>query len=238
VSELELTEIEKHFSQVVIPAGWPLAEMLALREMEERSLLRFVLILQGMGMLEFVDGEGDRAKRNRAERYLYETLGDVVRRNAFEAVGAHWSSSVEQIEESYKKIKHRSRLERFEPYMDARIKELFDAVHERLDALWEELKLERNRKEIRGTFVEMGQLRMASDLLHSQGGMALYKNDFALARVCYVRVLELDPGGADGAENIAAAKKALSDPQLSATAVSESGVDMAALQRRLEAAIS
>jgi len=25
--------------------------------------------------------------------------------------------------------------------------------------------------------------------------MALYENDFVLARVCYVRVLELDPGG-------------------------------------------
>ena len=238
VAELELSEIEKHFSQVVIPAGWLLAEMLALREMEERSLLRFVLLLQGMGMLEFVEGEGDRAKRNRAERYLYETLGDVIRRNAFDAVGAHWSSSVEQIEESYKKIKHRSRLERFEPYMDPRIKGLFDDVHGRLDALWQELKQERNRKEIRAKVVEIGQLRMASDLLHSQGGMALYKNDFALARVCYVRVLELDPGGTDGAENIAAAQKALRDPQLSESAVAESGVDMVALQRRLDAAIS
>ena len=237
VAELDLTEIETHFAMVVIPAGWPLAEMLALREMEERSLLRFILILQGMGMLEFVEGEGERAKRNRAERYLYETLGDITRRNPFEAIGAHWSSSVDQIQEGYTKIKHRSRLERFEPYMDDRIKELFDQVHERLDALWAELKSDRNRKEIRGKVVEIGQLRMASDLLHSQGGMARYKNDFALARVCYVRVLELDPGGPAGAENIAAAKRALQDPQLSESAVADAGVDMIDLQRRLDAAI-
>jgi len=237
VADLELSEIEAHFAKTVIPAGWPLAEMLSLREMEERSLLRFILILQGMGMLEFVQEEGARAKRNRAERYLYETLGDITRRNAFEAIGAHWSSSVDQIQEGYKKIKHRSRIERFEPYMDSRIRELFDQVHEGLDALWVELKVERNRKEVRGKVVEIGQLRMASDLLNSQGAMAQYKNDFALARVCYVRVLELDPGGPAGAENVAAAKKALQDPRLSESAVADAGVDMIDLQRRLDAAI-
>ena len=237
VAELQLSEIETHFAQVVIPAGWLLAEMLALREMEEGSLLRFVLLLQAMGMLEFVHEEGALAKRNRAERYLYETLGDVIRRNPFDAIGAHWSSSVEQIKEGYNKLKHRSRLERFEPYMDERIKGLFDEVHERLDALWADLQVERNRKDIRGKVVEIGQLRMASDLLHSQGEMARYKDDNALARVCYVRVLELDPGGAAGAENVAAAKRALKDPELSASAVAGSGVDMEALQRRLDAAI-
>ena len=79
---------------------------------------------------------------------------------------------------------------------------------------------------------------MALDLLHSQGGMALYKNDFVLARVCYVRVLELDPQGAVGSENIAAAHKALRTPQLSAGAVSEFDVDIVALERRLNAALA
>gem|GEM_PF-5013448 len=60
-------------------------------------------------------------------------------------------------------------LARFEPYMDARIKELFDEFHERLDALWAELKLERNRKELRGKVVEIGQLRMASDCAPQPG---------------------------------------------------------------------
>jgi hypothetical protein len=190
-----------------------------------------------MGMLEFVVEEGVHAKRNRAERYLYETLGDITRRNAFAAIGAHWSSSVDQIHEGYKKIKHRSRFERFEAFMDSRMRELFDQVHERLDALWAELKVERIRREVRGKFVEIGQLHMASELLHSQGEMARYKNDFALARVCYVRVLELDPGGTSGSENIAAAKRALQDPELSASAVADTSVDMIDLQRRLDAAI-
>ena len=66
--------------------------------------------------------------------------------------------------------------------------------------------------------------------------MALYENDFVLARVCYVRVLELDPGGAAGSENIAAAHKALSTPQLSAGAVSDFDVDIVALDPRLDAA--
>ena len=61
--------------------------------------------------------------------------------------------------------------------------------------------------------------------------MALYENDFVLARVCYVRVLELDPGGAAGSEHIAAAHKALSTPQLS-----DFDVDSVAFEPRLDAA--
>jgi hypothetical protein len=75
---------------------------------------------------------------------------------------------------------------------------------------------------------------LASDLLYSQAEMARYKNDNGLARICYVRVLELDPGSSDGAENVAASKRALAEPEMSAEAVAGSGVDIEDLQRRLD----
>jgi len=234
VAQLQLSEIEKHLATVVMPAGWQLAEMLSLKEMEERTLLRLVLVLKGMGMLEFVQEEGTSSKRNRAERFLYETLGDVHRRNAFEAVRSHWSSSVEEIEAGYNRMKHDCRRERFEPYMDARIEDLLRQVHVRLDETWAKLKVASKRKVIRNEFVERGQLQMASDLLYSQAEMARYKNDNGLARICYVRVLELDPGSSDGAENVAASKRALAEPEMSAEAVAGSGVDIEDLQRRLD----
>jgi hypothetical protein len=237
VSRLELSEAEKHLATVVIPAGWQLAEMISLKEMEERTLLRLVLVLKAMGMVEFVQQEGSSSKRNRAERFLYETLGDVNRRNAFEAVRSHWSSSVEEVEAGYERMKHDCRRERFEPYMDDRIEELLGQVHAKLDETWSRLKVATTRKEIRNEFVEMGQLRMASELLFSQAEMARYKNDNGLARVCYVRVLELDPGGPDGAENVAGSKRALAEPELSGEAVAASGADIKELQRRLDATL-
>jgi hypothetical protein len=237
VAQLQLSEIEKHLATVVMPAGWHLSEMLSLKEMDERALLRLVLVLKGMGMVEFVREEGSSSKRNRAERFLYETLGDVHRRNAFEAVRSHWSSSVEEVEAGYQRMKHDCRRERFERYMDPRIEDLLGQVHAKLDETWAKLKVAPTRKAIRNEFVERGQLRMASDLLYSQAEMARYKNDNGLARVCYVRVLELDPGGPDGAENVAASKRALKDPELSAESVGASGVDVEDLQRRLDATL-
>jgi len=237
VHELVLAEAEKHVATVVIPAGWTLSQMLGLREMEERALLRLVLVLRGMGMMEFVHEEGTYSKRNRAERFLYETLGDIVRRNAFEAVRSHWSSSVEEIEAGYQRMKHDCRRERFEKYEDARLEELLDEVHVKLDEIWSRLSVTPNRKAIRNEFVEMGQLRMASDLLFNQAEMAVYKNDLGLARLCYIRVLELDPGGSEGAENVFKSKKALAGPQLSALSAGASGVDMKEVQRRLDASL-
>jgi len=121
--------------------------------------------------------------------------------------------------------------------MDPRIEELLGKVHEKIDAIWADLSNTAKRKEIRMKFVETGQLQMASDLLFSQAEMARYKNDPGLARACYIRVLELDPGRSEGVENVAGAKRALAEPELSEASVASSGVDMSEVQRRLDAAM-
>ena len=235
IAQLPLTDKEMHVATRVIPAGWPLAELVALRELEERGLFRLVFALRAMGMVEFVESEGAVGKRNRAERMLYSGLAEMERRNDFEALHAHWSSSIDDIKRGYQRVLTELSRERFEAVMDDRLDELVTAVQEKAAKIWKRLSTHQGRLESRKTFVEQGQLTMASDLLLAQGEMALYKGDAPLARACYVRVVELDPGGRGGSENLNTAKKALQDPRLSEDAVAAQGVDMEALQRKLNA---
>ena len=232
--ELPLNDVEMHLIKEVIPAGWTLAELVGLREMEERMLLRLLFALRAMGLVEFVESEGGVAKRNRAERMLYEALAELKRRNDFEGLHAHWSSSVDDIEAGYQKILRDTEPEKFAHFEDERINALVRQVREISEAIWARLKTPQGRLESRKDVVEIGQLRMASDLLFAQGEMARYKGKMGLARVCYIRVLELDPGGPEGAENTHGSKKALADPQLSEEALKASGADLRELERKLD----
>mgnify|MGYP001180004467 CR=1 FL=1 len=94
---LLLNGAENHVAKVVIPAGWPLAQMLSLREMEERALLRLILVLKAVGLVEFVAEEGPKSKRNRAERFLYESMRDLNRRTAFDAQQMVMMATVAQL---------------------------------------------------------------------------------------------------------------------------------------------
>jgi len=234
VQELPLNEVEMRLVTEVVPAGWTLAELVGLKEMEERLLLRLLFALRAMGLIEFVETEGPVAKRNRAERTLYEALAELKRRNDFDGLHAHWSSSVTDIEAGYQKILRDTDPERYAGFKDARIDDLLRQVREMAEEIWQRLKTPQGRLEARKQVVEIGQLRMASDLLFAQGEMARYKGNMGLARVCYIRVLELDPGGPEGAENTQGSKKALADPALSEEAVAASGVDLRDLQRKLD----
>ena len=65
--------------------------------------------------------------------------------------------------------------------------------------------------------------------------LAIYKGDFALAKACFERVIELDPGGTSGVDNISRARKFLSDSRLESIDLSSAefaGLD--ALQRRMD----
>jgi hypothetical protein len=214
IPQLPMNETERKVAYEIIPAGWTLGEIVALKEMEERQLVRLVLALRAMGIVEFVADEGEASKRNRAERILYGAMRDLTRRDVFGALHAHWSSSTKEVEDGYQKLLKENSRERFAGVLDARVEELIENVHKKAAEIYRLIHSPKGRAEARKDLVSVDQLRMASDLLDKQGEMAAYKGEVALARACYERVLELDPGGPEGAENIARAKAALNDPRM------------------------
>ena len=212
--QLPLAEDEGRVVRELLPACWTLGELVGLREMEERRLVRLLFALKALGMVEFARDEGSTSKRNRAERILYSGLKDLTRRNDFEALHAHWSSSEQEIQAGYERVLEEFGRDRWKAVLDDRIGGLIESISKRAQQIWTRLGTRSGRKEARKRVVGDDQLRMASDLLDKQGEMASFKSDFRIVRACYERVLELDPGGSEGVENLRRAKQWLADPRV------------------------
>lgn len=217
LDRLPLTAEERRLVNDVLPACWPLKELVGLKEMEERQLLRFMLSLTGLGVVEVVKDEGATARRNRVERKLYHAARDLRRRSAFEALHAHWSSSPKEVEEGYRTVLGEYADNTFSDLLDDRIRGRLAEIRSLADTAWRKVSTVGARKEYRKGVVGSDQLRMASDLLDKQAEMALFKGDFPLARACYDRIVELDPGN-DGGEVLNRAKAQLADPRILAAA--------------------
>jgi hypothetical protein len=221
MQKLPLEEEERRLVQNLLPAAWTLGELVGLKEMEERRLVRLLFALKALGMVEFVRDEGEGSRRNRAERILYSGLKDLTRRNDFEALHSHWSSSESEIRRGYQRVLDEFGGERFTRINDPRIQDLIARIGVRAEEVWARLSTRPNRKEVRKKVVGVDQLRMASDLLDKQGVMASFKSDFRVVRACYERVVELEPGGPEGVENMKRAKQWLSDPRVTGVAAAD-----------------
>ena len=223
LKQLPLEPRERDLVEKLLPAAWTLGELVGLKELDERSLVRLLLALKALGMIEFVRDEGPEGKRNRAERKLYIGLRDLIRRSPFEAVHSHWSSSAPELRAGYQKVMDEFSKERFSKVMDDRIDGIIDQIHARANEVWKLLETRELRREQRKLVVGVDQLQMASDLLDKQGEMATFKSDFRMVRACYERVQELDPGRPEGSENRKRAKQWLSDPRVAGAHVGDLG---------------
>jgi hypothetical protein len=213
-SRLALKENELFVVDDMLPAGWTIGELVAYGGMIERPLLRLLCALEGMGLVEFVQEEGELSKRNRAERLLWLGLRDFDRRDDFECLRAHWSSTPYEIKVGYQKVLDEFGMGRFAKVADARIKELMKQIKDRADAKFKTLSDRNGRRASRKNRVGDDQLLMAVELLDKQAQLALWKNDFAFVKACYERVLDLDPGVAEAGEARRNAKAAMSRPEV------------------------
>jgi hypothetical protein len=230
LGQLPLAEDEARVVKDLLPACWTLGELVGLKEIEERRLVRLLFALKALGMVDFARDEGVNSRRNRAERILYTGLKDLTRRNDFEALHSHWSSSELEIRAGYERVLKEYGRDRWKAALDERIEELIRSISARAEQIWSNLGTRAGRQEARKRVVGVDQLRMASDLLDKQGEMATFKNDFRIVKACYERVLELDPGDSEGIENLRRAKQWLADPRV----VSATVGDLSGIQEQLD----
>ena len=214
LARIQLHDNERAVVDEMLGAGWTIGELVAYGGMIERPLLRLLSALQGMGLVEFVAEEGELSKRNRAERILWIGMRDLERRDAFEAVSAHWSSTPLEIEQGYHRVLAEYGMERFGGVADDRIKALITRIQEKANAIYRSLGDRAGRRAARKTRVGDDLLLMACELLDQQAQLALWKNDFPFVKACYERVLDLDPGVAEAGEARRNAKKAMADPRI------------------------
>lgn len=227
---LPLVPRERRLASELLPGGWTIKELFVYGELGEQELLRFLLVLKSLGAIVFLESEGEKTKRNRAERALYVGLRELTKRGDFEAIHCHWTAIDEDVERGYRKLLEDFSRERFAAVLDDRIEELIERVQARARELYEKLKGKEGRDRVRKLTVGPSQLIMATDLMGKQGTMAAYKGRFDVARVCYLRVLELAVKGPECAEAVRTAQAglALDSIQNATTSVGPSIVDLTA----------
>jgi hypothetical protein len=230
IAALPLVARERVVAEELLPGGWTIKELFLYAGLEEQELLRFLLVLKSLGTVEFLESEGESTKRNRAERALYVALREITRRGDFEAIHCHWTAIGEDVERGYQKVIKDFSRERFAAVLDDRIEELIGRVQFRAEELYERLKSKEGRDRVRKLTIGPSQLIMATDLMGKQGNMAAYKGRFDIARVCYLRVLELAVKGPECAEAVRAARAglALNSIQNATSSAGPSIVDLTA----------
>lgn len=214
LKELPLTPKERGFVEGVLPANWVLGELVALREMSETNLLCFLLSLRGLGLVEFVRDEGDGKERNRAEREIYAAINGMGCRSEFEALGVHWSSSLEDIERGYNKLMGRFSEAHYGRLVDSRITQLIATLRQIAGETMEKVIDPGKRRKLRRALVGADEIRMAAELLFGHAMEARTNREFAVAKACCLRILDLNPEGTEGRDMLARARKWLSESDL------------------------
>lgn len=233
LKQLALTPDERRIVLEVLPANWTLGELISLQEMDEPTTLRLMLALKELSLVEFVRDEGSGKQRNRAEREIYGALRALDRRTDFEAFGAHWSSSEQEIKAGHRALVEKYDAGNYQGVMDDRIAALIDRLEEGANAIWERLSSPEGRRAVRRRIVGADQVRMAADLLHRQAEMARMKSNFRIVKTCCERVIDLNPEGSEGKDTLARMRKWLADPRVAAAEVLSSS-ELIDLQQELD----
>ena len=209
--ELPMSPEETHLVFEVLPANWVLSELVALREMRETVLVRFLMVLKELGLMEFSRDEGTNKERNRLEREVYSVLKGMELRSDFAVFGKHWSSGVREIREGHEHLMERFSAAKIGDPVDEKVARLLSELKSRADESLSRIVDLVQRRKLRKKLVGADEIRLAAEILQDHAKKARSASNFSMVRACCERVVDLDPEGSEGREMLARARKWLSD---------------------------
>lgn len=209
LAQLPLSMPERRFTDRYLPAGFRVRELLQRRDLADRQAIELMLSLADLGISEFTDSEGDLRDKLRLNRALLRCADGLKSRDHFQFLGVHWSSLGDEIEAAVARLDSALASGRAEAELGAEQREVLVQARARLGEVRATLIAADGRRKHRNERIGADQREMAADLFAKQGEMALFKADGRLARRCFLRALEIDPGTADGEERRARARAAL-----------------------------
>ena len=210
VHELTLPRREQILVERYLRGGWQVAELVARIEVPRRDLLEVIFTLEALGLVTLSEREGDSWQLARAERFLIDRE-DYMGKDHFAFVEAHWTCLEQELIRACDKVERKLS----DPVLDEleldEVGAMRDAIRAKLTEVRRIFVDTEALREYRGTLVERGKARQAAELFHRQGEMALFKGEGDLARECFERVQEVDPGGGQSTLRLARAKRVLQD---------------------------
>ncbi len=210
VPELQMRHRERVIVERYLRGGWQVSELVGRIEIPRRELLEVIFTLEALGLITLSEREGDNWRLARAERFLIDRE-DYMDKNRFAFVEAHWTCLAEELERACGKVEEKL----MDPVLDELEIEEVGAIRDAIRAKLAEARTvfadDEQRREYRFTLVEKAKARMAAELFHRQGEMALFKGEGEKARECFERVQEVDPGGGQSTLRLARARRVIED---------------------------
>ena len=210
VPELTIRGREQIVVERYLRGGWQVSELVGRVEIPRRELLEVLFTLDALGLVDLSEREGANWRLARAERFLVDRE-DYMHKNAFAFVESHWTCLEAELLHACDKVEEKL----LDPVLDEleldEVGAIRDAIRARLIEVRGVFADEEQRREYRGSLVEKAKCRMAAELFLRQGEMALFKGEGDLARECFERVMEIDPGGGQSALRLARSKRVIQD---------------------------
>ena len=210
VPELTIRHRERVVIERYLRGGWQVAELVGRIEIPRRELLEVLFTLESLGLISLSEREGDNWRLARAERFLVDRE-DYMDKNRFAFVEAHWTSLPDELDRACGRVEKKL----LDPVLDELELDAAGAIRDAIRAKLAEARTvfadDEQRREYRWTLVEKAKCRMAAELFHRQGEMALFKGEGDKARECFERVQEVDPGGGQSTLRLARARRVNED---------------------------
>ena len=210
VQELSVGGVEQRFLERYLRGGWQVSRLIGRLEMPTRKLVELLLSLEDLGIIQLSEDEGPNWRKARAERFLIDRM-DYMERDYFAFVEAHWSCIESELMTACDKIS--KTLE--EPIMQelglAEVNQMRTDIRGKLAEVRTIFSTLESRRKYRMGMQDTDKVGASCDLFFKQGEIALFKKDVTVARECFQRIVELEPGGAGSEERLKRAHIVLRD---------------------------
>jgi hypothetical protein len=194
LAEMKFLKKERGLVDVIASSSWRLRELYSVSPLSRAITSAAIWALDEMGFLEFDETED-------LERYLARVAGRIARKKAqlrdshFGVLEIHWICLIEDIEESYRRLKEEFKASRFHDLSEENLQDL-TRINERIEEAYAEIHNDRSRRVYRATVIEKDSIVQSAELLGKQGEMAIMRNDRREAVGCFAKASELVPAEA------------------------------------------
>jgi len=192
--ELQVTASQQEFINKLLRPSRQVSRLFKRLPLPQAEAARLLLSLQRMGIIA-IAGRGveneDAAELERRMRERFKRM----EKDHFGFLGLHWSALPDELVEACTKLQ--DEISEFGTIGDTitNYDSIRSAFHERLEEIRKLVENDEARRRYRHAQVGKSEATMAAETLLNQGEMALFRNERGQAKECFLRMLEIDPGG-------------------------------------------
>ena len=193
---------ERTFVDEVLNRGRTLQQVLSMTTLRRRPTYELIAALLNIGYLTFESVDIAAERRAQQIERLRKKIDQFRNTHAYAALETHWSDDEPAVREAFGALVKRLELREHIGGGDPELRRLASDVLQGLETCLAGLATWEQRDHVRTGFLDASRRRMTVYLLEEQVKMSLFKGDWERARDELRRILELQPGHQQAAEQL------------------------------------